>query len=185
MLSLHVERRSVAFPLNIVFAAYALIAVWLCGSAIERDWQQQRVASRSLAIASVNRDLFVAMQNLRTERGMVQMSQAGNDGLFLGTVIAGLRHLHHATLTVDRLRRSAADAAAGWAAQNRHTLERSRQVEMLAKMFEALVGDLAGGFSAVSSALEATAGSMSTTAEQANHQSANVLAATEQTSANV
>ena len=39
----------------------------------QRDWQQQRAASHRLAIASINKNLFVAMQNLRTERGMVQI----------------------------------------------------------------------------------------------------------------
>jgi methyl-accepting chemotaxis protein len=73
MTTLHVTRGSVALTLNVVFAVFALTAAWLCTSAIERDWQQQRVASHSLAIASINKNLFVAMQNLRTERGMVQM----------------------------------------------------------------------------------------------------------------
>ena len=64
-------------------------------------------------------------------------------------------------------------------------VRRARVLDDLTRAFEAKVGELVGGLSSASSAMETTAQSMTSTATATNRQAAVVAAASEQTSTNV
>ncbi|HEY1542251.1 MAG TPA: methyl-accepting chemotaxis protein [Xanthobacteraceae bacterium] len=70
-------------------------------------------------------------------------------------------------------------------AESAAKMQRSRSVEDMTKAFETKVGRLTETLSAAAQEMEATARSMSTTAERTDHQSVIVASAAEQTSVNV
>ncbi|HLJ21849.1 MAG TPA: methyl-accepting chemotaxis protein [Stellaceae bacterium] len=81
-------------------------------------------------------------------------------------------------ITADRL-------SAEQAAQNEAKLRRTQQIDALTKTFEGKVGLLVGELSQAAKEMEATAGSMTETADQTNQRSVAVAAASEQTATNV
>jgi methyl-accepting chemotaxis protein len=70
-------------------------------------------------------------------------------------------------------------------AENDGKMRRAHALDDLTRTFEVKVGELVGGLSSASAAMENTAQSMSATATAANHQASIVASASEQTSANV
>lgn len=76
-----------------------------------------------------------------------------------------------------------ADAAAAIEAEAK--MRRAQKLDELTKHFEDVAGTLTRGLGAAATELEATAQSMSSTAEQTNRQSVSVAGAAEQTSSNV
>jgi methyl-accepting chemotaxis protein len=62
---------SVQFLLIALFGLMAIALVAICGILMNSAWQQQVTAQRRMEVGSITRHLFLAMQNLRVERGTV------------------------------------------------------------------------------------------------------------------
>jgi methyl-accepting chemotaxis protein len=71
------------------------------------------------------------------------------------------------------------------ASENEAKMRRAQQLEELMEGFEARIGDLVGALGSASGEMEATAQSMSSSAEQTTRQAMSVASSSEQTSANV
>jgi methyl-accepting chemotaxis protein len=62
---------SVHFVLTALFGLMATALVAICGILMSSAWQQQATAQRRMEVSSITRHLFLAMQNMRVERGTV------------------------------------------------------------------------------------------------------------------
>jgi hypothetical protein len=62
---------SVQFLLTALFGFMATGLVAICGMSMSSAWQQQATAQRRMDVGSITRHLFLAMQNMRIERGTV------------------------------------------------------------------------------------------------------------------
>ena len=62
---------SVQFILTALFGLMATGLVGICGTSMITAWQQQATALRRMEVGSITRHLFLAMQNMRIERGTV------------------------------------------------------------------------------------------------------------------
>ncbi|MFZ0018838.1 MAG: CHASE3 domain-containing protein [Acetobacteraceae bacterium] len=96
----------------------------------------------------------------------------------VGAMAAAVQVFKENRMTADRI-------AKEQATDNEAKARRSQQVESLTAQFEAKVGELVSAVASAATEMEATAGSMSATAEQTNQQSVTVASAAEVTSANV
>lgn len=96
----------------------------------------------------------------------------------VGAMAAAVQVFKENRMTADRI-------AKEQATDNEAKARRSQQVELLTAQFEAKVGELVSAVASAATEMEATAGSMSATAEQTNQQSVTVASAAEETSANV
>ena len=96
----------------------------------------------------------------------------------VGAMAAAVQVFKENRMTADRI-------AKEQATDNEAKARRSQQVESLTAQFEAKVGELVSAVASAATEMEATAGSMSATAEQTNQQSVTVASAAEETSANV
>jgi methyl-accepting chemotaxis protein len=96
----------------------------------------------------------------------------------IGAMAAAVRVFKDNMIAADRL-------TAEKEAENDIKMRRARVLDELTRAFEAKVGELVGGLSSASAAMENTAQSMSSTAADTNRQAAIVAAASEQTSGNV
>jgi methyl-accepting chemotaxis protein len=96
----------------------------------------------------------------------------------LGGMASAVQVFKDSMIEADRL-------AAEQAAETEVKMHRARKVDELTKSFEAKVGQLVGVLSSAATEMEATAQSMTATAEETNQQAGTVATASEQTSANV
>jgi methyl-accepting chemotaxis protein len=96
----------------------------------------------------------------------------------IGAMASAVQVFKDNMIRADRL-------AAEKEAENEVKMRRARVLDDLTGAFETKVGELLGGLSKASSAMEHTAQSMSSTASTTNRQAAVVAAASEQTSTNV
>ena len=96
----------------------------------------------------------------------------------LGGMARAVEVFKQNAITADRL-------SAEQAAQNEAKLRRTQHIDELTKTFEGKVGLLIGELSQAAKEMEATAGSMTETADQTNQRSVAVAAASEQTATNV
>jgi methyl-accepting chemotaxis protein len=62
---------SVQFLLTALFGVMAVGLAVICGMSMSSAWQQQATAQRRMEVGSITRHLFLAMQNVRIERGTV------------------------------------------------------------------------------------------------------------------
>jgi methyl-accepting chemotaxis protein len=62
---------SVQFLLTALFGVMAIGLVGVCGMSMSSAWQQQATAQRRMEVGGITRYLFLAMQNMRIERGTV------------------------------------------------------------------------------------------------------------------
>jgi methyl-accepting chemotaxis protein len=62
---------SVQFLLTALFGLVATGLVGVCGMSMSSAWQQHTTAQRRMEVGSITRYLFLAMQNMRIERGTV------------------------------------------------------------------------------------------------------------------
>jgi len=62
---------SLQFLLIGLFGLMAIALVAICGMSMSSAWQQQVTAERRMEVSSITRHLFLAMQNLRVERGTI------------------------------------------------------------------------------------------------------------------
>jgi methyl-accepting chemotaxis protein len=62
---------SVQFLLTALFGLMATGLIGVCGLSMSSAWQQQATAQRRMEVGSITRSLFLAMQNMRIERGTV------------------------------------------------------------------------------------------------------------------
>ena len=70
---------SVQFLLTALFGLMATGLVGLCGMSMSSAWQQQATAQRRMEVGSITRYLFLAMQNMRIERGTVSAALIENE----------------------------------------------------------------------------------------------------------
>src|ERR1700722_951570 len=70
---------SVQFLLTALFGLMATGLVGICGISMSSAWQQQATAQRRMEVASITRYLFLAMQNMRIERGTVSAALIENE----------------------------------------------------------------------------------------------------------
>src|SRR6266853_318344 len=67
--------RSSSSPLQVLliglFGLMATALVAICGMSMSSAWQQQATAQRRMEVSRITRHLFLAMQNMRVERGTV------------------------------------------------------------------------------------------------------------------
>jgi methyl-accepting chemotaxis protein len=62
---------SVQFTLLALFGLTATALLAICGMLMSSAWQQQITAQRRMEVSSITRHLFLAMQNVRVERGTI------------------------------------------------------------------------------------------------------------------
>ena len=122
-------------------------------------------------------DLTATMSRLAGGDVTGEISGAGRDDE-IGAMAAAVRVFKDNMIKADRL-------AAEKEAENDIKMRRARMLDDLTRAFETKVGELVGGLSSASSAMENTAQSMTSTATATNRQAAVVAAASEQTSTNV
>ncbi|MGV7218396.1 methyl-accepting chemotaxis protein [Bradyrhizobium sp. UFLA05-112] len=96
----------------------------------------------------------------------------------IGQVAGSLQHFKDSLMA-----KAAADEAAG--VESEAKLKRGQRVDQIAREFEALIGDVVNTVSSASTELEASAGTLTRTAEQSEQVTATVAAASEQASTNV
>ncbi|MGY8665652.1 HAMP domain-containing methyl-accepting chemotaxis protein [Bradyrhizobium sp. UFLA05-109] len=96
----------------------------------------------------------------------------------IGQVAGSLQHFKDSLIA-----KAAADEAAGVEAEVK--LKRGQRMDRIAREFEALIGNVVNTVSSASTELEASAGTLTRTAEQSEQVTANVAAASEQASTNV
>ena len=70
---------SVKFLLTALFGLMATGLVAICGISMSSAWQQQATAQRRMEVGSITRYLFLAMQNMRIERGTVSAALIENE----------------------------------------------------------------------------------------------------------
>src|ERR1700722_4712316 len=70
---------SVKFLLTALFSLMATGLVAICGISMSSAWQQQATAQRRMEVGSITRHLFLAMQNMRIERGTVSAALIENE----------------------------------------------------------------------------------------------------------
>jgi methyl-accepting chemotaxis protein len=70
---------SVQFLLTALFGLMATALVGLCGMSMSSAWEQQATAQRRMEVGSITRYLFLAMQNMRIERGTVSAALIENE----------------------------------------------------------------------------------------------------------
>src|SRR5580704_15704344 len=78
-------RLSVKFLLTALFGLMATGLVGLCGMSMSSAWQQQATAQRRMEVGSITRYLFLAMQNMRIERGTVSAALIENEPIDAAT----------------------------------------------------------------------------------------------------
>ena len=122
-------------------------------------------------------DLTATMSRLAGGDVTGEISGIGRDDE-IGAMAAAVRVFKDNMIKADRL-------AAEKEAESDVKMRRARVLDDLTRAFEAKVGELVGGLSSASSAMETTAQSMTSTATATNRQAAVVAAASEQTSTNV
>ena len=122
-------------------------------------------------------DLTATMSRLAGGDVTGEISGIGRDDE-IGAMAAAVRVFKDNMIKADRL-------AAEKEAESDVKVRRARVLDDLTRAFEAKVGELVGGLSSASSAMETTAQSMTSTATATNRQAAVVAAASEQTSTNV
>jgi methyl-accepting chemotaxis protein len=122
-------------------------------------------------------DLTATMSRLAGGDVTGEISCTGRDDE-IGAMAAAVRVFKDNMIKADRL-------AAEKEAENDIKMRRARMLDDLTRAFETKVGELVGGLSSASSAMENTAQSMTSTATATNRQAAVVAAASEQTSTNV
>jgi methyl-accepting chemotaxis protein len=96
----------------------------------------------------------------------------------IGQVAGSLQHFKESLVA-----QKAADAAAAREAEAK--LKRGQRMDQIARDFEAMIGDVIRTVSSASAALEASAGTLTSTAEQSERVTATVAAASEEASTNV
>jgi methyl-accepting chemotaxis protein len=70
---------SVQFLLIALFGLMAIGLVAICGLSMSSAWQRETTAQRSKEVGSITRHLFLAMQNMRIERGTVSAAIIENE----------------------------------------------------------------------------------------------------------
>src|ERR1700722_15545265 len=70
---------SVKFLLTALFSLMATGLVAICGISMSSAWQQQATAQRRMEVGAIARHLFLAMQNMRIERGTVSAALIENE----------------------------------------------------------------------------------------------------------
>jgi methyl-accepting chemotaxis protein len=70
---------SVQFLLTALFGLMAIGLVGICGVSMSSAWHQQATAQRRMEVGSITRYLFLAMQNMRIERGTVSAALIENE----------------------------------------------------------------------------------------------------------
>ena len=70
---------SVQFLLTALFGLMATALVGLSGMSMSSAWEQQAMAQRRMEVGSITRYLFLAMQNMRIERGTVSAALIENE----------------------------------------------------------------------------------------------------------
>ena len=70
---------SVQLLLTALFGLMATGLVGICGMSMSSAWQQQATAQRRMEVGSITRYLFLAMQNMRIERGTVSAALIENE----------------------------------------------------------------------------------------------------------
>jgi len=150
--------------ISIVLAVTALVCV-LTGVSVVRG-----VATPVLAMTAVMRRL--------AERDMAVEIPGRERGDEIGGMAAAVQVFKDNMITADRL---AAEQEAARAGRE----QRAAQVDALVRGFEQRVGDMVGILSSASTELEATARTMSATAQQTNNQAGEVTSAAELASGGV
>ncbi len=77
---------SVKFLLTALFGLLATGLVAICGTSMSSAWQQQATAQRRMEVGSITRYLFLAMQNMRIERGTVSAALIENEPVDAATL---------------------------------------------------------------------------------------------------
>ena len=134
-----------------------------------------------LAVLGISKPIAVAIESLnQLSKGDLKTEIFGAERKDeIGEIAAGLQVFKLNALEVERLQ------VEQKLQEQRAAEEKKRMLNQLAEQFEASVGGIVKTIASAATEMQATAGSMSATAEETSRQSTAVAAASEQASANV